>query len=63
MGVDIGNSGKLCSRYNCYYRNGKPWGVKEVGDTGYIRNSIEKLFCSIRESLIFPYLVGAAEKY
>ena len=54
---------KLCSRYSCCKIKGKPWVVKELGDTGYIRNRTGKFICSRRESLLLPDAEVAAAKY
>ena len=48
-GIAIAKAGKLCSTYNCYKRHGKPWGVKEGGDTEDTRNINGNLLCPSRE--------------
>ena len=50
------------SRYNCFNRHRKPFYKEKGGDTGYIRYCKGEFLPSIRESLRFPYLRGAATK-
>ena len=42
---------------------GEPWGVKEGGDTGYIRHMTGKLLFPSLESLGLPYLIKADARY
>ena len=62
-GISIAKAGKVCRRYNCYKRHGKPWDVKEGGNTGDIRHSTGKFLCPRKESLGLPYLGKSADKY
>ena len=61
-GIDIAKEDKVCLRYNCYKRNGKPWDVKEGGDTDDIRNRTGMFLCPSRESLVLLYSGKAAAK-
>ena len=49
-------------RYNCCNIPCEPWGVKEGGDTGYIRQSTGGFLSTSRELILFPDLVGEAVK-
>ena len=57
------STGKLCWRYNCYKRHGKPWDVEEGGDIGHTRDSTGKLLFSSIGSLVLTYLGKEADKY
>ena len=62
-GVYIIKSGKLCGGYYYQKRHSKPWGVKEGGDTGYIRAWTGKIAGSSRESIGITHLVESADTF
>ena len=62
MDIAIGNTGKLCWRYNYYKRHGKTWDVEEVFYADYIIHIIGKLLCYSRQLLGFTDLGGVAAK-